>query len=87
MLFSIQEYTVPGSGKAGDPEREKRLIADLTRRRVVGIIVTPASEDHRALSPAALEQTPVVLVARPPSGIEGAARRGPHRLADRARRL
>jgi LacI family transcriptional regulator len=62
--------TVMLLNSAGDPEREKRLIADVTRRRVVGIIVTPASEDHRALAPAALQRTPVVLVARPPSGIE-----------------
>jgi LacI family transcriptional regulator len=54
---------------AGDTEREARLVADLMSRRVTGIIIAPASDDHRHLAAGALHGTPVVLLARPPSGI------------------
>jgi LacI family transcriptional regulator len=64
-----QALTVMLVNSAGDTEREKRLIADLTSRRVVGIIIAPAGDDHRPLAASALQGTPVVLVARPPSGI------------------
>lgn len=64
-----QELTVMLVNSAGDAEREKRLIADLTSRRVVGIIIAPAGDDHRHLAAGALHGAPVVLVTRPPAGI------------------
>lgn len=55
-------------GNTGDDvEREHRLIAELTSRRVDGLIVVPAGGDHSYLSSPALDGIPVVLAARPPS--------------------
>ncbi len=53
-----------------DPDREARIVDDLISRRVDGIIVVPATDDHRHLDPVKLHHVPVVLAARPPSGIE-----------------
>jgi LacI family transcriptional regulator len=53
-----------------DPTREARLVNDLISRRVDGIILVPAADDHRHLDPVRLHQVPVVLAARPPSGVE-----------------
>lgn len=64
-----QGLTVMLVNSGGDVEREKHLIADLMSRRVVGIIISPAGDDHRHLAASALHGIPVVLVARPPSGI------------------
>jgi LacI family transcriptional regulator len=61
--------TVMLVNSAGDREREVRLVGDLSSRRVVGIIVSPASDDHAHLAARALHGAPIVLVARPPSGI------------------
>lgn len=52
-----------------DPAKEVRLVNDLISRRVDGIIVVPAGDDHRYLDPEKLHQVPVVLAARPPSGV------------------
>jgi LacI family transcriptional regulator len=52
-----------------DVRREIRLVNDLLGRRVDGIIVAPAGADHQHLDPAGLHGVPVVLAARPPSGI------------------
>jgi LacI family transcriptional regulator len=38
-------------------------------RRVEGIIISPAGDDHRHLAAKPMHGTPVVFVARPPSGI------------------
>lgn len=65
-----QGLTVMLANSAGDDEREARLISDLMSRRVVGIIISPASDEHSHLAARALHGTPVVLVARPPSGID-----------------
>ncbi|MFG1811658.1 LacI family DNA-binding transcriptional regulator [Streptomyces sp. NPDC049040] len=58
------------ANSAEDPAREARLVDDLISRRVDGIIVVPAGDDHRHLDPVKLHQVPVVLAARPPSGVE-----------------
>jgi len=58
------------ANSAEDSEREARLINDLISRRIDGIIVVPAGDDHRHLASAKLAEVPVVLAARPPSGIE-----------------
>jgi LacI family transcriptional regulator len=52
-----------------DKQREMRLINDLVSRRVDGIIVAPAGDDHRHLDSERLQGAPVVLTARPPIGI------------------
>jgi len=52
-----------------DKQREMRLVNDLVSRRVDGIIVAPASDDHRHLDTGQLQGAPVVLTARPPIGI------------------
>jgi LacI family transcriptional regulator len=53
-----------------DLERERRVVGDLLSRRVDGIIVAPAGEEHEHLSPAKLHGVPVVFVGRPANGIE-----------------
>lgn len=52
-----------------DVTRERVLIAELTARRVDGIIVVPAGSDHAHLDPAAPGALPVVLGARPPTNL------------------
>jgi LacI family transcriptional regulator len=42
----------------------------MASRRVDGIIVVPAGNDHTHLAPAGLHGLPVVLATRPPSGID-----------------
>jgi LacI family transcriptional regulator len=53
----------------GDPQREARLVNDLLSRGVEGIVIAPEGDDHRHLGPGPMHGTPVVFVARPPSGI------------------
>ncbi|MEU6650918.1 LacI family DNA-binding transcriptional regulator [Streptomyces sp. NPDC046900] len=55
---------------AEDPRREIRLVDDLISRRVDGLIVVPADNDHRHLDPVKLHHLPLVLAARPPVGVE-----------------
>lgn len=52
-----------------DPERERFLVEELTARRVDGMIVVPSGADHSHLSPSAPGAVPVVLGARPPTGL------------------
>jgi LacI family transcriptional regulator len=53
-----------------DPARESELLAALVRRRVDGLLVVPASDDHGFLAPEMQMGMPVVFVDRPPAGIE-----------------
>ena len=48
-----------------DPDRERELIGSFRARRVDGIIVVPASSDHRYLLPEQRARTPLVFVDRP----------------------
>lgn len=64
-----QGLTVMLANSGGDVEREVRLISDLMSRRVVGMIISPASDEHPHLAARALHGTPLVFVARPPSGV------------------
>jgi LacI family transcriptional regulator len=52
-----------------DVERERRLVEELTARRVDGMIVVPAGSDHSHLDPQAPGSVPVVLGARPPTNL------------------
>jgi LacI family transcriptional regulator len=54
----------------GDLERERELVTDMADRRISGLVVVPASNDHAHLEPARLEDAPVVLAATPPRGID-----------------
>lgn len=79
------------SNTGDDVGRERELVNDLAARRVDGIVVVPAGQDQRHLDPQRLGGVPVVLVARPPSGIDvdcvllddfGGAREATFRLLD-----
>jgi LacI family transcriptional regulator, galactose operon repressor len=48
-----------------DSDRERELIGTFRARRVDGIIVVPASSDHRYLLPEQRARTPLVFVDRP----------------------
>jgi len=54
---------------AAEIETERRLIGELTTRRIDGIILAPAGADHAYLAPTLTAGTPVVLIARPPVGL------------------
>jgi LacI family transcriptional regulator len=46
----------------GDPERERRYLKQLEEQRVQGILITPTTDDCRAIVQLAQRGTPVVLV-------------------------
>ena len=52
-----------------DPERERQIVADLTARRVAGVVVMPLRADHSHLDPSVV-RAPVILVDNPPNGIQ-----------------
>ncbi|ESQ01272.1 LacI family transcriptional regulator [Streptomyces sp. CHA1] len=82
---------------AEDPERERELALALCARRVDGLVVIPAGEDHRYLEPEIAAGVATVFVDRPAGGIEadavlsdnaGGAREGvAHLLAHGHRRI
>ncbi|GGY89259.1 LacI family transcriptional regulator [Streptomyces nitrosporeus] len=82
---------------AEDPEREQELVLALCARRVDGLIVIPAGEDHRYLEPEIKAGVATVFVDRPAGLIEadtvlsdsfGGAREGvAHLLAHGHRRI
>jgi LacI family transcriptional regulator len=49
-----------------DPERERQLISALRARRVDGLLVVPAGDDHSYLLPELRHGTALVFVDRPP---------------------
>jgi LacI family transcriptional regulator len=49
-----------------DPERERELLLDLASRRVDGLLVVPAGQDHSFLRREMEMGTPVVFLDRPP---------------------
>ncbi len=53
-----------------DPDRERELIGSFRARRVDGIVVVPASPDHRYLLPEQRARTPLVFVDRPARSID-----------------
>ena len=56
-----------------DPDREQELTLAFCARRVDGLIVIPASDDHRYLLPEIAAGIAVVFVDRPPGQIEADA--------------
>lgn len=52
------------------PERERRLVEAFSSRRVDGLIISACGADQRYLEPELEAGTPVVMVDRPPVGIE-----------------
>lgn len=80
-----------------DGAREKELVTTLLQRRVDGLLVVPASDDHRYLQPELSMGTPIVFLDRPSSRIKtdqvvfdnaGGARKGAeHLLASGHRRI
>jgi LacI family transcriptional regulator len=55
---------------AEDPEREQELVLALCARRVDGLVIVPASDDHRYLEPEIAAGVATVFVDRPPGHIE-----------------
>lgn len=49
-----------------DAASERTLVRDLIERRVDGLIIMPASDDHSYLAPEQRAGTPIVFVDRPP---------------------
>lgn len=73
-----------------DPAREKELVTALLQRRVDGLLIVPASDDHRYLQAELSMGTPIVFLDRPPARIKtdqvlfdnsGGARRAVDELA------
>ncbi|MGI5350857.1 LacI family DNA-binding transcriptional regulator [Streptomyces sp. CA-250714] len=54
---------------AEDPEREQELALALCARRVDGLVIVPASDDHRYLEPEIAAGVATVFVDRPPGRI------------------
>ncbi|HEY0813219.1 MAG TPA: LacI family DNA-binding transcriptional regulator [Pseudonocardia sp.] len=72
-LVAAVEFATSENGKSvlvasthGDAERESRVVTELLRRRVSGLLVVPTAGDHSWLTQA----PPLVLVDRPADGIE-----------------
>ncbi|MFD8599214.1 LacI family DNA-binding transcriptional regulator [Kitasatospora sp. NPDC059646] len=62
------------TGSSGEqPERERELALAFCARRVDGLIVVPAGDDHRYLLPEIASGTPVVFLDRPAGGIDADA--------------
>ncbi|MEU8888566.1 LacI family DNA-binding transcriptional regulator [Streptomyces sp. NPDC048442] len=55
---------------AEDPDREQELVLALCARRVDGLIVIPAGDDHRYLEPEMAAGVATVFVDRPPGRID-----------------
>jgi LacI family transcriptional regulator len=55
---------------AEDPERERELALSLCARRVDGLVIVPAGDDHRYLQPEMDAGVATVFVDRPPGGVE-----------------
>jgi LacI family transcriptional regulator len=58
---------------AEDPEREEELVLALCARRVDGLVIVPASQDHRYLEPELAAGVATVFVDRPAGRIDADA--------------
>jgi LacI family transcriptional regulator len=70
QFASLHGVGVLVSSTGGDLERERELVLDMAARRLAGLIIVPAGNDHRHFDPQVLDGTPVVLAATPPQGID-----------------
>lgn len=66
----LRRHLLITSSAEGSPEREESVVGALLSRRVDGLIVVPAAEEHRWLSDEVSSLTPIVFVDRPASGVE-----------------
>ena len=66
-------YLVITASSDEDPEREQALVHLFCERRVEGLLVVPAGDDHRYVLPEVRAGTGVVFVDRPPGLIEADA--------------
>ncbi|HET8842771.1 MAG TPA: LacI family DNA-binding transcriptional regulator [Ktedonobacteraceae bacterium] len=78
-------YMVIISSNEKQAKRERELVSALLRRRVEGLLIVPASNDHRYMLPEVEHGTHVVFIDRPPTHLaadvilfdnRGGARRG-----------
>ena len=60
-------YDLLAASGTDDPERERDIIERLIARRVEGLIVMPAGDDHRYLQREQMSGTVIVFLDRPPS--------------------
>jgi LacI family transcriptional regulator len=66
----------------GDADRESRVVGELLRRRISGLLIVPTAGDHSWLTDAA---SPLVLVDRPAEGLDAdVVRIDDHRAAFQA---
>ena len=66
-------YLVITASSDEDPEREQALVHLFCERRVEGLIVVPAGDDHRYMLPDVRAGTGIVFVDRPPGLIDADA--------------
>lgn len=62
--------TLIAASSEEDPQHERDLLSNLLSRRVDGLLLVPAAEDHSYLTAERRLGTPVVFLDRPPGGIE-----------------
>ena len=63
-------YLVIAGSSEEDPERERDLVRTLSERRVEGLLIAPAGDDHRFLLPDLYMGMAVVFMDRPPGRIQ-----------------
>ncbi|MFI6483700.1 LacI family DNA-binding transcriptional regulator [Nonomuraea sp. NPDC050663] len=63
-------YLVITGSSDEDPAIERTLIRSLVERRVDGLLIVPAGDDHRSLLPELRRGMPVVFMDRPPGAID-----------------
>ena len=66
-------FLVITASSGGEPEREPELVQLLCERRVDGLLVVPAADNHRYLLPEVRAGTGLVFIDRPPALIDADA--------------
>lgn len=69
-VAGAQGMVVISASADEDPQRERSLVATFASRRVDGLIMTATTPDQGYLRPEMEAGTPVVLIDRPPAGIQ-----------------
>jgi LacI family transcriptional regulator len=67
-VCKLHNYMVIMASSEEDPDLERNLVYALVKRRVDGLIIVPASKDHKYLINE-LRNVPMVFIDRPPQGI------------------